>query len=315
MKKLVLVLTIAVLATGVVATKLWLDLRSEHGKAVEIQARLTAAQSKQLEQAAVPQSLGPAVPVIAVTAPQPAAAPAVVAAAPAAQPTATAPANTAMQGMLEAMATPEGQDATRAMMRGMMAQMYPDVAQELGLSEQEKEKLFDLLATEGLDSAGLMVGGAQDAAATREMQRRMVEAERAHEAKVSALLGSKYPNWEEYQGAAAARQQVDQLRRTLGASGNPLSEVQSKALATAFAAEGIRADKANREWSRSSAAINSPNMMQETIQRAVDTQNRFVDVAAPILDTVQLDRYRRQVEQQTTMLRATMGMMTGGGAP
>jgi hypothetical protein len=320
MKKLVIVLGVAVLATGAVATNFWLGLRAEHRKAGEIATLLSAAESKQGAQAAATQSAVPAEPQVAVATAQPSAAPVPVEAVPASQQSAKGTADSPMKGMLEAMASPQGQDSMRAMMRGMMAQMYPDIEQELGLTRQEKDKLLDLLASEGtdaasLESAGLMFGGAQDAAATREAQRKMVEAEKAQEAKVSALLGSKYPKWEEYQSTAQARVAVDQLRSALAASGNPLSEVQSKALVTAFAGEQRRSDKETREWSRSSAAINSPNMMQEMMQRQVQTQTRLVDVAAPILESAQLDRFKRQVEQQAAMLNATMGMMTGGGKP
>jgi hypothetical protein len=314
MKKLVAILAIAVLATGVIATNLWLDLRAEHRKAGEIATRLTTAEAQQLAQVAVPPASGPVVPAVAEALPQPAAAPAAIVAAPAAQQPARGATNSPMQGMLEAMVTPEGQDATRAMMRGMMAQMYPDIEQELGLTAQEKLKLFDLLGDDGGDSASLMLG-AQDPAAKREMQRKMVESARDRQAKLSALLGSKYPKWEEYQGTAAARQQVDQLRRTLGASGSPLSEAQSIRLITAFAAEEARAAKENLVWSTSSAAVDSPDMMTETIQRVIDSRGRMVEVAAPVLDSAQLDRYRKQVEQQTTVLRATMGMMGLGGKP
>jgi hypothetical protein len=198
-----------------------------------------------------------------------------------------------------------------------MAQMYPDIEQEMGLTRQEKEKLFDLMSSEGLDSADLLLADTQDPAARREVQRKMVESTRTQEAKLAALLGSKYPKWADYQSTAAARQEVDQLRRALSASGNPLSDAQSAQLVAAFADKRKRSDKENRDWSTSSAAIDSPDMMQEMMQREADSQLRLVDVAAPILDAAQMSRYKRQVEQQAAMLRATMGLMGqgAGGKP
>jgi hypothetical protein len=313
MKKLVLMLAAAVIAAAVVATNLWLDLRAEHTKAAALAARVAAAESARLSQSSTPPSLP--MPVDTAPNPQTIAAPAVAAVPPAPQQSAAETAKSPMKSVLEAMITAEGQDATRIMMRGVMAQMYPDIEQDLGLTPQEKQQLFDLLAMEGQDSAALMLGGGQDPAATREMQRKLVEAQRVQEAKLAALLGSKYPKWEEYQSTVAARQQVDQLRRTLGASGNPLNDAQANQLIAAFAAEQRRSSKETRAWSTSAAAINSPNMMQESMQRSVETQGRLVDVAAPILDSAQLERYRRQVEQQTSMLRATMGMLGAGGKP
>jgi hypothetical protein len=313
MKKLVLMLTAAVIMAGVVTTNLWLNLRAEHAKAEALAARVAAAESARLSQTSMPPS--PVMPVAAALNPQTVAAPAAIAVPPAPQQSAAEAGKTPMNAVLKAMITPEGQDATRIMMRGVMTQMYPDIEQELGLTPQEKQQLFDLLAMDGQESAALMLSGGQDPAATRELQRKLVEAQRAQEAKLAALLGSKYPKWEDYQSTVAARQQVDQLRRTLGASGNPLNDAQANQLVAAFAAEQRRSNKEIRAWSISAAAINSPNMMQESMQRSVATQGRLVDVAAPILDSAQLERYRRQVEQQASMLRATMGMLGAGGKP
>jgi hypothetical protein len=189
MKKLVVVLGVAALATGAVATHFWLGLREEHRKAGEIATRLAAAESVQIAKAAEPQSPEPLAPTAAAADSLPVAQPVAASATPANQKSATS-ADSPMKGVLAAMATPEGLDATRAMMRGMMTQMYPDVEQELGLTRQEAEKLFDVLSSVPSDSVEMLLGGAQDAAASREMQRKMVEVERAQEAKVSALLGS-----------------------------------------------------------------------------------------------------------------------------
>lgn len=113
----------------------------------------------------------------------------------------------------------------------------------------------------------------------------------------------------------ASRQQVDQLRRTPSISDNPLTDAQSARLVTAFAAEHKRADREPRDWPTSSAAIESPDLMQETVQRAVDAQSRLVAVAAPILDSTQRERHKQQVDQQVSILRATMSMMRSGNQP
>lgn len=315
MKKLVFMLTIAVVAIGAVATNQWLDLRAEREKAAEIATRLTAAESMRPAQAAatqVPENVMP--PAAAVTNPPPVATPVVIAPAPANQQSAARAPESPMKGMLEAMSTPEAQDAMRAMMRREMTRMHPDIEQELGITAQEKQKLFDLLSNQDQDITSMMLA-MQDPSAARDMQRKMVEAERAQEAKVSTLLGSKYPKWVEYQSTIDARQEVDQLRRTLSASETPLSEDQSRQLVAAFAAEKRRTRKEDRDWTNSAAALNSPDFMQEGLQREAESQNRLVDAASPILNPAQRDRYKRQVEQEAAMMRVGMEMMTGGGKP
>jgi hypothetical protein len=314
MKKLVVILAIGVATAGAVTTTLWLDLRTERNRAGEIATRLAAVESMQPAHAAAPQALAPAMPVVALTAPPSVAAPAATATASSSQQSASQSGDSPMKGILEAMSTPEAQDAMRSSMRREMTRMYPDIEQELGITAQEKQKLFDLMADQDRDINGMMLA-MQDPAAAREMQRKMVEEERTHEAKVSALLGSKYPKWEEYKGTVAARQEVDDLRRTLSAGRIPLSETQSTQLVTSFATEMRRNSRDEREWNSSSAALNSPDLMRETMQREVDSQNRLVDVASRVLSSAQLDRYKRQVEQEANMMRAAMEMMTGGSKP
>jgi hypothetical protein len=316
MKRIVGVLAVAVVAMGIAAVQFWQELGAERSEAGELAARETTLKAAPLAPVAVQLPPAPvAAPVIAAAGPQPAAVPAALTTPPSNPQPPRVAAGSPMQGILESMATPQGQDAMRSMMRSMMAQMYPDIEQELGLTAQEKQKLFDLMADVDADSADLALNIPKDPAARREVQRKMVESERKQEAKLSALLGSKYPKWEEYQSTAQARQQVDQLRRTLSATGDSLSDAQSKQLVAAFAAEQKRTDKETREWSRSSAAIDSPDMMQETVRRAADAQNRLVDVASPILSVAQMERYRRQMEQQQAVLRATMSMMGAGDQP
>jgi hypothetical protein len=222
-----------------------------------------------------------------------------------------------MAGMLEAMQSPQGRELTRNMMRSVMSQMYPDIATELDLTAEETGRLFDLLVKQqeelSADSMGLLTGGGNPAA-MQDIQRRIVEKERAHEQELSAMLGSKYAKWEQYQSTAAARQQVSQLRTTLAASGNPLSEAQEKSLVAAFAREQGRIEREEREWMRSSAALSSPNMLQESVKRQVDGMRRQVELAAPILDASQLSQFRRQVDQQASMVGAMLGMMGGQGA-
>ena len=312
--KLVVVLAVAVVAIGAVATNLWLELRVEREKAGEIATRLTAVESIQTAYAAAPQPPASVTPPVAMASLQPDATPVRIPVLPVNEPSTARAADPPMQGMLGMMAAMETPEATRA----GMSQRYPDIEQALGITTQEKQKLFDLLVEQEQtqnEDIPVMLGAMRDPAAAREMQRKMVEVERVQEAKVSALLGGRYQKWEEYQGTVAARNEVDQLRRALSASGNPLSEAQSTQLVTAFAVEETRTRKEEREWNKSPAALNSPNIVQESMQREADSRNRLVVVASPILNSAQLDRYKRQVEQEATMMRTMMEMMTGGGKP
>jgi hypothetical protein len=315
-KKISIAVAVMVFAAGALGAYLWWDLREQRRLGGELAGRVAALESAPAVVATVSQGVVAEPPDEAVV---PQRAPTAVAAtegappppAPSVQQPGKAPAAAAM---LEAMGTAEGQEFTRSMMRTMMAQMYPDVAEEVGLTAAETDKLFALISgqqgTLTADSMALMTAPA-DAATRRELQRKVVEGTRAQEREVQALLGSRYPKWEEYQGTATARQQVNQLRSTLAASGNPLSDAQADSLVTAFAAQQSRFAKEERAWANSAAAIESPDMMQETMQRTLKEQRKLVDVAAPHLESAQLAQFRRQVDQQERVLQATMGIMGG----
>jgi hypothetical protein len=315
MKKISMAVAVLVFAAGALGAYLWWDLREQRRLGGELAGRVAALESAPAvvapaSQGAVPEPAG------AVVVPQQA--PTAGAATGSALRPSTPPVQQSGQApaaaMLEAMGTAEGQEFTRSMMRAMMAQMYPDVAEEVGLTAAETDKLFALISgqqgTLTADSMALMTGPA-DAATRRELQRKVVEGQRAQERELQALLGSRYPKWEDYQGTATARQQVNQLRSTLAASGNPLSDAQADSLVTAFAAQQSRFAKEQREWANSAAAIDSPDMMQETMQRTLKEQRKLLDLAVPHLDSSQLAQFRRQVEQQERVLEATMGIMGG----
>jgi hypothetical protein len=297
-------ITAALLAMGgVLAAYFWLQLRDERQRGSELMARVEALEA--VAPAAPSAGVAPA----GATSPQ-AATPPVVQAQGGGADSDKSP----MAAILATMQTPQGREATRMMMRGMMTQLYPDVEQELGITAEEKEKLFDLLIRQQDDmtaeSLALVTGGG-DPAAARDLQRRLMEKEAEHQRELTALLGGKYPQWEEYQGTAVARQQLGQLRLALAASGHPLSGAQETALVKAFAGEVTRSQKEEREWMLTAA--DSPDVMQESMRRALKVQQNLLALSKPHLTDAQLAQFRRQIEQQEKMLESMMGMLGGQG--
>ncbi len=288
MKKLVNGLVAAVLVATAVSLVLWFQLRAERERGVELASRTDVPPMMEMAEVLVqPMVASP-----------PAAETGSASASPVPSP-AAAPA-----------------DPMTGMMRAMMQQTYPDLAEELDLTASEAAQFLELFARlqseTGTQFMDLMTGGTMDAARRQQRQLEMLEKERADETALRRQLGNKYPRWEQYQSKAEARATVNELRKSLATVGNPLTDQQAEALVTIFANDALRDDQEERAWLQSNAARSSPNLLVERMQRQFDRQKRWVDLAAPRLDTVQLEHFRSTIAQQEAMLGAMMGMMGGG---
>ena len=317
MNKLVTALVAALLVVSVVAGKLWLDLRDMGTQNKELQAQVTELKSSRLAATMMPRLPMPA--------PDATSAP-VVAGQPNAPVAPGRPVNReaaqraggAMRDMVQqTLASPEGQQMVQGILRAMLPQQYPDLGKALNLTPAEEQKLYDLLARQQADAAqgtiGQMAGGRGDPAAMQEMQRKNQERQKANDAELAAMLGSKYPQYQEYQGTLATRQQVNRLQTSLGTGSNALSDAQSKSLISALAAEQARIDQATRN----SATSGNQQTAEERQQRATENNNRLISVASSQLNPQQLESYKRQLEQEQNVGRLLGGRQrlqgNGGG--
>lgn len=289
MKKFVAALAAGVLLVGTATLVLWFQLRAEREHGAVLASRSAAPQMVEMAEVMVP---GLAPTAGTTSADVPAAAPA----------TAPAPASAT--------------DPVTGMLKAMMQQLYPDLATELDLTAPQAEQFLDLFARQQGETStqfmGLMAGGTVDAAQRQQLQRQMLDKERADQEELRKVLGSKYPRWEEYQSTAQARQQVNELRTGLAAIGKPLTEPQSNALVVAFAADASRSREEDQVWVTTNAARNSPNLMRERMERQIEGQRRLVELATPHLDAAQLEHFRRKNEQDLAMVSSMLGMMGGG---
>ncbi|MEO6081355.1 MAG: hypothetical protein ABIQ86_16540 [Steroidobacteraceae bacterium] len=303
MKKLVLALAATVVGISIVATQLWLELRREREQNTQLQARVTEMQTKQLA-----TTLLPTPPPTAIPAPAPEVATAGAVGAPAA-PNAPPRRDRAavVAGIREVLSSPEVRDMARSTVRAMLPQRFPDLAKELNLTPAEAEKFFDLLAGQQLDGTGGAIAVLADGTPDRaEMQRRAQETQKANDAQIAAALGNKYSKWQDYQASLPTRRQVTQLQSTLGASGNTLSDAQSKSLITALAAEQARIDEDARRLP-SAAGANPQSALEARQQRTEENNRRLLNVASTQLNSQQLDSYKKMLDQQTNVSRLLQG--------
>lgn len=197
------------------------------------------------------------------------------------------------------LTSPEGREFNRAMLRMSMDQQYPDAARELGLSQVELDKLFDLLANRMADEqAGRRAGSSTPDGVPRE------QGEPDYEREIQTLLADRYPRWQQYQQTLGERRAENwkrvaeaQLRSAISAADRPVDDAQFQALQAALTAEEARF---NQE-------VRAQPGLQQAMQRMSALNRRLVDVASVHLDAVQLERYRRHLQQQEEMVRLTMG--------
>jgi hypothetical protein len=298
-RTLAMVLGAVLLVISIIAAQLWLELRAEREQGRQLMAGGNLQQP-------LPAAMPVGTPVGESVNPSPA-----DPAQPAARETpAAGEANSLFEGLQEVVNTPEGREFMRTMMVATLQQEYPDLAKALNLSPAEADKLIELIARQRTDlgmEAGLQIAGSQDPAARQERARQLAQREQALEAEVAALLGERYPKWQEYERTAETRrrsnlasQQANQLRTAISSRNNPLSDAQFEPLAAALAAEQQRIDQESRGLST-----------QRQMQRVTEDHRRLADVAAVYLNPEQLERYKRHLQQQADMARAISGLAGG----
>lgn len=327
-------LAVCVVLAGAGSVWLWKDLREQRTQGSELAGRIAALEGapgaagpaatsapQESTEEAISTTPGPAAPPAMASASVKA--PAAGAAAPAPRPAGPQqnPQANPRQGdvaaTMSAMQTPQGQNMVNALMRSMLAQTYPDIAEGMDMSQQEADALFELLARhqseQTADSMSLVT--AQEPAARIETQRRLSDLARKQQAELQAHLGDRYGRWEDYRATAAVRQVVNTIKASLAATGNPLSDEQTEKLVVALAPEQKRL--LNDEYARSisAATIESPNYVQESLSRTVDGQRRMVELARPHLTAEQFRLYSQQMEQQLAMLQGVAGALGGQGSP
>ncbi|HEY5807209.1 MAG TPA: hypothetical protein VIT67_04540, partial [Povalibacter sp.] len=130
---------------------------------------------------------------------------------------------------------PEYREAMRMQHRMSLSQAYPDLARELGLPQEQVNRLLDLLTDQQLrsmeESRSVEAMAQSDPAAIAELQREGEERQRAQQAEIAQVLGPDgLERWQEYQNSMGSRYRVRQLSGALDAAGIPLRDDQQQAL-------------------------------------------------------------------------------------
>ncbi|MFL6619618.1 MAG: hypothetical protein ACJ8MH_13510, partial [Povalibacter sp.] len=216
------------------------------------------------------------------------------------------------------MQDPEYRTALRQQQRIQMMRQYPYLAEDLGLSKEDADRLMDVLADQQLDA--MQDANAvdpetlqSDPAAMAQYQRKMEERQRAQQAALTQVLGSDgMQRWQEYQNTMAARFRTQQLRQALDAAGVPLEPDQERALRHALATHVKKMeDDAQTFASKMSTrgamtAEDRLKMEEEQLERTESYYERARQSVAGILTSEQMDQYKSIHDQELMMRRAQL---------
>lgn len=232
------------------------------------------------------------------------------------------------------MQDPEYRDAMRVQARGNFARQYPGVIQELGLSSQQADEFFDLLADQQMRANEQMQplwemasSDPADQAAIQERQNKIsqqiTESQRKNEAELAARFGQdKLQAWKEYQSTMGMRYELENMRNALASSGVPLSEDLSKpmlkALAQAQQVEMNELTASNRAAGPFAARLMAgnnfdPGTMERHLEATKKRNQRMLDAISPYLSYEQREAIQKQQEAQVKMQEAQYRLMRAQG--
>lgn len=233
------------------------------------------------------------------------------------------------------MQDPEYRQAMRLQTRNNLARQYPGVIEELGLTQQQAEEFFGMLADQQLRTNETMQpmweaqpGETPDPATMQERHRKFQQAatemQRNNEAELAARLGpDKVQAWKEYQSTVGMRYQLDHMRSTLAAQGLPLNEELSrpmlKALAAAQKAEIETLNAAARQGApgtprlAASIAFEGNNNMESHLEQTKKRNQRMLDAISSYLTYEQRTAIEKEQQAQVKLQEAQMRIMRERG--
>lgn len=322
MKKLLLGCAGLALFASVMSVMLWRDLRTERELSAALQSRLAEAEARTTPAVLPAATARPAAATAATTAPinTSRSEPNIIQPLPAAQNAQTFVPNVGVT-QRDLLKDPEYRRARLAQLRMSLPETNPGLAEELGLSPEQADRLFDLLAENQLEMStnigvALRPNGEIDQALVQEMQRQRQELQTKHEATLAAMLGdARMSKLQDYQQTLGSRQRVLQLGRTLGAQGQPLANAQIGPLAEVMAAEQKRQQQDQQAMQRELRAgpqqgpgsqmdpQTQARLLEENFRRQAESNRRLIDAMAPHLTARQLELYRSQLDNQLTVNR------------
>ena len=196
---------------------------------------------------------------------------------------------------------PKFRQALRNQQRVVFETEFRDLPKLLNLSPAETERLFDLLAEQGVSRLELQWRGPWGPKEGISRQDSYRDLRQQNDAELSRLLGGANMNrFQEFRSTLQSRAEVASVRNEMALGPDPIREDQVEPMIGLVDAELQRMNQELRDLGMTQIAGVSVDQIPETkrSELAIATNQRILDAAGSILTNVQLaalkELYRRQ---------------------
>ena len=190
--------------------------------------------------------------------------------------------------------SPAAQRYMQTLRKASMRRQYADVGQALGLSQEQANKLIDLLS----DPQSRMIANSGNAPMDRaNIMQAAAEAKKRTDAAVAAVIGQdKVPQWEEYQKTMPERVQASMVHQEMQRMGMPLSDDQRARLVDILVEQHQQNPRPAPEQ-----GIAPEEMRQASMKWQDESDKEFLERAKSVLTNEQYEQYRDYQEWQREM--------------
>jgi hypothetical protein len=190
--------------------------------------------------------------------------------------------------------SPAAQRYMRAQMKASMRRQYEDIGTALGLSQEQANKLIDVLT----DPQSRMIADARKGPIDRAtLMQAAADAKARTDAAVAAVIGQdKLPQWEQYQKTMPERMQASMVREELQRMGTPISDDQRVQLVDIL----IEQHQLNPR-PEPQQGLPPEEMFQASTKWQDESDKAFLERARSVLTKEQYEQYRDYAEFQREM--------------
>ena len=224
----------------------------------------------------------------------------------------------ALAGLAKFLTDPEMKKLMRRQQSAGTRMMYGDLAKELGLSEEQMEKVMALLAARQAAASELALNGVAGAKNDPAKVAEIAD----YDAKIRTLLGpEKAAKLNEYERTSGDRMAVRQYERSFSKAGLPLDETQGAGLLQIMKEERMKTpasllESGGRNPLATVAALQDGAALEQALQSQRDLHQRVLARAHTVLSPDQMTAFESAQKQQIQMQEVGVKMgkaIFGGG--